>query len=80
MMKTRLDEEVFYENNVINLNLRTYKLMLIGSNDELVYIREFQALSDQRASNIAENMYIGLELDLWEKDRYIKNIPAERRC
>ena len=79
-MKTRLDEEVFYENNVVNLNLRTYKLMLIGSNDEIVYIREFQALSDQRASNIAENMYIGLELDLWEKDRYIKNIPAERRC
>ena len=80
MMKTRLDEEVFYENNVVNLNLRTYKLMLIGSNDEIVYIREFQALSDQRASNIAENMYIGLELDLWEKDRYIKNIPADRRC
>lgn len=80
MMKTQLDDASFRESNVVNLNLRMYKIVMIGPNNEIVYVREFHASSDQRASNIAENMYNGLELDLCEKDRYVKNMPAERRC
>jgi hypothetical protein len=78
MMETQLRDDNFHGSNVIKLELKLYKVVFIGINDEIVYIREFHAPSDQRACNIADNMYNGLELDLWEDDRYIKNIPAER--
>jgi hypothetical protein len=80
MMETQLRNKSFQGSNVIKLNQRMYRVVFIGRNDEIVYTREFRALSDQRACNIADNMYTGLELDLWEGDRYIKNIPAERSC
>ena len=51
---------------------------MIGHNDEVIYIRKFCALDDKRAITIAENMHNGLEVDLWQDERYVKNFPAQK--
>ena len=65
--------------NVIPFNIKSYRIVLIGHNDEIVYVRKFNSIDDRHAINIAENMYNDLELDLWEETRHVKNMPA-RRC
>ena len=77
-MEHKICSNTEYKNNVISIRQKSYRIILIGHNDEVIYIRKFCALDDKRAITIAENMYNGLEVDLWQDERYVKNFPAQK--
>lgn len=60
------------------VEIKTYRIVMFSKYEELVYTSKFASNSDKNAITIAENMYSGLELDLWEGSRHIINIPASK--